>query len=137
MEQNKHTYYYDNNEIKNPNEQKNQNKVINTEDWNEIASESAYKYRNEGESVYNENYMKNIKENIEEFAEEALDESEAVINKAKLKTESFKDKLEEFASDCADTIKKVGKNIAEASKNVIEKTKEKISELTKKNDNNN
>lgn len=128
MDHNKHTYYYDNNEIKNPNKK--------SEDWNEIASESAYKYRNEGESVYNENYMKKIKENVEEFAEEALDESKAVINKTNLKSESFKDKLEEFASDCADTIKKVGKNIAEVSRNVLEKTKEKISELTKKNNNN-
>lgn len=128
MDHNKHTYYYDNNEIKNPNKK--------SEDWNEIASESAYKYRNEGESVYNENYMKKIKENVEEFAEEALDESKVVINKTKLKSESFKDKLEEFASDCADTIKKVGKNIAEVSRNVLEKTKEKISELTKKNNNN-
>lgn len=128
MDHNKHTYYYDNNEINNPNKK--------SEDWNEIASESAYKYRNEGESVYNENYMKKIKENVEEFTEEALDESKAVINKTKLKSESFKDKLEEFASDCADTIKKVGKNIAEVSRNVLEKTKEKISELTKKNNNN-
>lgn len=150
---NKNRTYYDNTEIKNRNSEA-------IENFSQNNPKMGNSIRGSGQNILNDSNIPleefaqdapNINNEItntgsellnEEFAPDynvgnqlRVESSEAKNNlqvKGKNVLSKTKDKIEEFASDAAVQIKKVGRNIVDTGKTVVDKTKDTINKITNK-----
>jgi gas vesicle protein len=150
---NKNRTYYDNTEIKNRNSEA-------IENFSQNNPKMGNSIRGSGQNILNDSNIPleefaqdapNINNEItntgsellnEEFAPDynvgnqlRVESSEAKNNlqvKGKNVLSKTKDKIEEFASDAAGQIKKVGRNIVDTGKTVVDKTKDTINKITNK-----